>query len=908
MTNKTGSVSFRILGDAGPLKGTLRDIGNELKGIAAAFAVTNVLRGSFAAFAEFEQGLANVARTTGNTKDQINELGDGLRKVARTTPLALKDLVKISEELGSAGVTATDQLQKAAITVAKFEKATDSMGQGAATSLARILSVTGDGVGKIENFSSSVVQLANDFATAAPEILRTSLQVSISLARFKVGSEQIAAFSAALATAGVQAEVARSELGQAFQAISDAIQNGGKEMQSLQAITGLTGAEIKTAFGKDSADFVRQFVGALAKLPGAELSAALESVGIKGIQAVNVFGALTAKTEDLDSAFQASKKAYAENTALSIAYARQTDTLAAKFEKFKNNVNDTAVSLGKALAPSAKVALDNLSGLLSSISSLARGSAAFRLVLQGLAAVITVTLVGVALRGLALALTAARIGFAGAAVAARAFALALAVNPLTIFATALAGVAVGLVYLADQADKAKFKVVGLINAASNLSGKIAQIAKDDVVLGQKTADFAAKNSARTAALYDEQIKNKKRQLFELNKERAASGGGAASFGKKIALERQIANAEFAKTQQTAQASEFGRRAQALAPAAAAEVQRRKAEAAAASKALGGNGGGIPTIPTGGGGGGGGALKGGGGAAPNAPGTALPIPNDQKSVADLLVGTPAEREQGAALLAQQKALFDQGKSVIGDGATTALQGQPGTNAAGVPVAAGADPSAGKTIADLFLGTAAERATGADLMAQQTQGIVASRQSLFAQIFGVEEDYRNASTAADIAAADARLQVSGQFFNDLITLSSFGGKKLQSIGKALALAQIAFATGTAIMDATAQAAKMPFPANIGFIAFSVARVLATNAQALSQVRGAREKGGFVNSQTPYLVGERGPEVFVPRSGGNIIPNHALGGMGGGKLTVEITMRGDAARMMSARQRENAEMGVL
>jgi phage-related minor tail protein len=29
---------------------------------------------------------------------------------------------------------------------------------------------------------------------------------------------------------------------------------------------------------------------------------------------------------------------------------------------------------------------------------------------------------------------------------------------------------------------------------------------------------------------------------------------------------------------------------------------------------------------------------------------------------------------------------------------------------------------------------------------------------------------------------------------------------------------------------------------------------------------------------LIGERGPELFIPRTAGTIIPNHALGGMGG------------------------------
>lgn len=41
------------------------------------------------------------------------------------------------------------------------------------------------------------------------------------------------------------------------------------------------------------------------------------------------------------------------------------------------------------------------------------------------------------------------------------------------------------------------------------------------------------------------------------------------------------------------------------------------------------------------------------------------------------------------------------------------------------------------------------------------------------------------------------------------------------------------------------------------------------------GARAGGGPVTANTPYLVGERGPEMFVPGSSGGIVPNHKMGG---------------------------------
>jgi lambda family phage tail tape measure protein len=38
-----------------------------------------------------------------------------------------------------------------------------------------------------------------------------------------------------------------------------------------------------------------------------------------------------------------------------------------------------------------------------------------------------------------------------------------------------------------------------------------------------------------------------------------------------------------------------------------------------------------------------------------------------------------------------------------------------------------------------------------------------------------------------------------------------------------------------------------------------------------------GGLVDSGKPYMVGEQGPELFVPTSAGNIVPNHQLGAGG-------------------------------
>jgi len=51
--------------------------------------------------------------------------------------------------------------------------------------------------------------------------------------------------------------------------------------------------------------------------------------------------------------------------------------------------------------------------------------------------------------------------------------------------------------------------------------------------------------------------------------------------------------------------------------------------------------------------------------------------------------------------------------------------------------------------------------------------------------------------------------------------------------------------------------------------------------------REHGGPVSAENPFIVGEAGPELFVPRRDGRIIPN---GGLGGG-TTINLTITGNS-----------------
>ena len=66
--------------------------------------------------------------------------------------------------------------------------------------------------------------------------------------------------------------------------------------------------------------------------------------------------------------------------------------------------------------------------------------------------------------------------------------------------------------------------------------------------------------------------------------------------------------------------------------------------------------------------------------------------------------------------------------------------------------------------------------------------------------------------------------------------------------------------------------------------------------------RAAGGPVSGGTPYVVGEKGPELFVPGSSGNIVPNHAMGGT---NVVVNVDASGSSVEGEEEQARELGDM---
>ena len=147
-----------------------------------------------------------------------------------------------------------------------------------------------------------------------------------------------------------------------------------------------------------------------------------------------------------------------------------------------------------------------------------------------------------------------------------------------------------------------------------------------------------------------------------------------------------------------------------------------------------------------------------------------------------------------------------------------------------------------------------------------------------MFGYETQKEMARKAAEFQMKsetekrDWAISQAGDALNSLGTMN----KKAFEAAKAFNIAQAIMNT---YMGATKALATYPPPFNFIAAAAVVASGMAQVANIKSQSYSGKALGGPVNATSAYMVGENGPEVFVPKTSGNIVRNEDLGKMGRG-----------------------------
>lgn len=301
------------------------------------FAVARTIVQDMAAF---ERGLIGVGKTTGIAGDELDALGQRIRDISGTVPVATTELLALGQSAGQLGVKGADNIARFTETIGKLGTASDLAGEQAATAFARILTVTGTPISEVDRLGASIVALGNNFAATESEISSAATRVAQSTSQFGVAADEVLGIGTALRAIGVEAEAGGTQIGLAFQSINDALRSGGEEMRALEQITGETGASLRQSFfGGESAEVFADFVSGLGRIQqaGGDVASVLEEFDLNGVRAVQVLGTLATRSAVLQSALRQARTGYEENIALNEEAATAAESFSSQLQLLKND-------------------------------------------------------------------------------------------------------------------------------------------------------------------------------------------------------------------------------------------------------------------------------------------------------------------------------------------------------------------------------------------------------------------------------------------------------------------------------------------------------------------------------------------------------------------------------------------
>lgn len=292
-------------------------------------------------YGELEAAITKVEKTTGVAREQTEKLAETLSDLAQNiTPTATTELLRYAEIAGQLGTKSTGDLLNLVSAADALQNSTNLAGDEAVELLARVLTMTGEGIPAIQNLSSAVVALGNDFAASEADIVQMTKEIVAGTREIELSARAAAAIGTTLAELGQPAERSRTAIQRLAGVIKEATVKGGEDMERLALITKMTGEEIISSFGTEPEKILLAFLKGLDDIndSGGQMSTVLRQMGIEGSEALTVLGTLAGRTDRLETALKLSNEQWVAGNAhmkeAAKAYANQESALGRLSNKF----------------------------------------------------------------------------------------------------------------------------------------------------------------------------------------------------------------------------------------------------------------------------------------------------------------------------------------------------------------------------------------------------------------------------------------------------------------------------------------------------------------------------------------------------------------------------------------------
>lgn len=400
----------------------IADVGTKMT-LALTTPLVLLGKSMYGAATDYETAFAGVRKTTEATEEEYQALYDGMLQLSETeTSVGFVDLAGIMEMAGQLGV-AEDELLGFTKTYADLQESTNIQGGEGAADLQRFLNLTEQSTQNVARVGGVIVELGNNFATTESEILAMATRMASTgdLAGFT--STEILALSAALSSAGINAEAGGSAAGKLMKSMQLAAEMGAEaynllggaygnavdfsyfisnkenllgvaqelgvttdyveqlgqswlDMEKFAQVSGKTAEQFRTDWADNPAQGMLDFFVGLGNLDASGQQSALSmlnEMGITEIRLSNLVAAMAGNSDLYTQALQMAYDAYMQDVdmnALAVEAGKRYSTQESQNAMLGNKLQNTMADFGDNLVTALQPALDCVNGLLESFNAL----------------------------------------------------------------------------------------------------------------------------------------------------------------------------------------------------------------------------------------------------------------------------------------------------------------------------------------------------------------------------------------------------------------------------------------------------------------------------------------------------------------------------------------------------------
>lgn len=318
---------------------------------ATGAAVAAGIGAAISAGSEFESAFAGVKKTVNATDEELAQMRNEIREMAKDMPTSAAGLSEIAESAGQLGIQ-TENITSFAKTMANLEVATNLSREEGASEFAKFANITEMSQKNFENLGSSVVALGNNMATTEADIMAMGMRIAAAGSQVKLSQAQIMGYSAALSSVGIEAEAGGSAFSKLLVNLQMAVETG-KDLASYAQVAGMTGAEFKRAFQEDATVAINAFLKGLnnTERNGKSAIAVLDDMGLTEVRLRDTLLRAANASDLFEDALKTSSDAWEENTALTKEAEQRYATFESQCDILGNKVTDIGISLYDDMRP-----------------------------------------------------------------------------------------------------------------------------------------------------------------------------------------------------------------------------------------------------------------------------------------------------------------------------------------------------------------------------------------------------------------------------------------------------------------------------------------------------------------------------------------------------------------------------